>query len=75
MRCNSSYMTNLSVISWHSFKELVHVLPYLLPPIARRYTIRFFTQGNRDFFTKAGKYKGVAFPLDKEDQFSAFKDY
>ncbi len=63
-----------SILVAHS-KTLAHILPYLVPPIDRQYTIRFFTQDDKDFFAKSGKYKTVAFPIGREDQFLAFKDY
>ncbi len=33
-------------------KALAHILPNLVPPIDRQYTIRFFTQDNKNFFTE-----------------------
>jgi len=56
-------------------KTFAHILPNFVPPIDRQYTIRFFTQDNKDFFTGSGKYKAVAFPQGLEKQFNAFKDY
>jgi hypothetical protein len=56
-------------------KTLAHILPHLIPPIDRQYTIRFFTQDNKEFFNNAGKYKQLRFPKVSEDQFANFKDY
>lgn len=56
-------------------KTLAHILPNLIPPIDRQYTIRFFTQDNKDFFTNSGKFSSVNLPSGLEDQFMAFKKY
>jgi len=56
-------------------KTLAHILPNLIPPIDRQYTIRFFTQGNKDFFTISGDYKAVNLPKSIQDQFYDFKKY
>lgn len=55
-------------------KTIAHILPNLIPPIDRQYTIRFFTQDNKSFFTPSGKYKNVKLPRS-EEHFSTFKDY
>lgn len=56
-------------------KTLAHVLPNLIPPIDRQYTIRFFTQENKDFFTESGKYRLVDLPQGIDAQFVDFKKY
>jgi hypothetical protein len=40
-------------------KTLAHILPNLVPPIDRQYTIRFFTTKNSDFLNPDGKFKAV----------------
>jgi len=54
-------------------KTLAHLLPDLIPPIDRQYTIRFFTQEDRNFFRKNGKYRTVNLPVGKDNQFFLFK--
>jgi hypothetical protein len=56
-------------------KTLAHILPNLIPPIDRQYTIRFFTQEYKNFYTKTGKFKAVSLPENIQDQFSDFKKY
>ena len=56
-------------------KELAHILPALIPPIDRQYTIRFFTQDNKQFFTDAGKYRMINVPKGIVAQFDDFKKY
>ncbi|MCH8272299.1 MAG: hypothetical protein IIB41_03485, partial [Candidatus Marinimicrobia bacterium] len=56
-------------------KTLAHILPNLIPPIDRQYTIRFFTQEYKDFFAKSGKYRQVNLPRDRDVQFADFKEY
>ena len=56
-------------------KTLAHILPNLIPPIDRQYTIRFFTQENKDFFTESGKYRHVNLPQRLDAQFADFKKY
>jgi len=56
-------------------KTLAHILPNLIPPIDRQHTIRFFTQENKDFFTKSGKYRPVNPPQGIVTQFVDFKKY
>jgi hypothetical protein len=62
-----------STIVAHS-KVLAHLLPDLVPPVDRQYTIRFFTQDDKLFFSRTGKYKNVEMP-DSSNHFSAFVDY
>ena len=56
-------------------KTLAHILPHLIPPIDRQYTIRFFTQEKKNFFTKSGKYRLVNLPQGIDAQFADFKKY
>jgi hypothetical protein len=56
-------------------KTLAHVLPNLIPPIDRHHTIRFFTQKNKDFFTKSGNYRPVNPAQGIVAQFADFKKY
>jgi len=65
-------ISNATIVA-HS-KALAHILPNLIPPIDRQHTIRFFTQDNKNFFTK-GKYRQVNLPKDKDTQFCDFKKY
>jgi hypothetical protein len=66
-------ISNATIVA-HS-KVLAHILPDLVPPIDRQYTVRFFTQDNKDFFIKSGKYKSVNLPTTPKRQFSDFSDY
>ncbi|MDP1758304.1 MAG: hypothetical protein Q8K77_00725, partial [Thermodesulfovibrionales bacterium] len=56
-------------------KTLAHILPNLIPPIDRQYTIRFFTQENKNFFAESGKYRLVNLPQGIVAQFVDFKKY
>lgn len=57
-------------------KTLAHILPNLVPPLDRQYTVRFFTQEYNSFFTDKGKFKPVVnLPYGKDAQFNDFKDY
>ena len=56
-------------------KTLAHILPNLIPPIDRQYTIRFFTQKNKNFFSNSGGFKNVSLPQGIENQFHDFKSY
>lgn len=66
--------TSDATIVAHS-KTLAHILPNLIPPIDRQYTIRFFTQEFKVFFTKSGIYRDVNLPDNPDDQFADFKKY
>jgi len=63
-----------STIVAHS-KTLAHILPDFVPPIDRHYTVRFFTQDKKNFFTPSGKFKVVNLPSGTDRQFLAFKEY
>ncbi len=56
-------------------KTLAHILPDIIPPLDRQYSIRFFTQQKKRFFRKSGKYSSISIPKDITKQFSDFKDY
>ena len=66
-------ISNATIVA-HS-KTLAHILPNLIPPVDRQYTVKFFTQDHKDFFTKSGKDKTMNLPQGIESQFSAFKKY
>lgn len=55
-------------------KTLAHLLPHLVPPIDRQYTVRFFTQDASEFFTKSGKYRLPQVPKGDDAQFALFSD-
>lgn len=56
-------------------KTLAHILPNLITPIDRQYTIRFFTQDYDNFFTKSGKYRQVNLPTGVDAHFTDFIKY
>ena len=57
-------------------KTLAHILPNLVPPIDRQYTVRFFTQDYQRFFTKSGGIRGVSnLPSGINQQYDVFKEY
>jgi hypothetical protein len=66
-------ISNATIVA-HS-KVLAHILPNLLPPIDRQYTIRFFTQDNRNFFTNSGQFKLVSLPDGIDEQYNAYLKY
>ncbi len=66
-------ISNATIVA--NSKVLAHILPNLIPPIDRQYTIRFFTQDNKEFFTKTGYYKQVNIPKNSKEQFSDFRSY
>ena len=53
-------------------KTLAHILPNLIPPIDRQYTIRFFTQDRSRFFYRNGKYRLAQVPDGLDAQFDLF---
>lgn len=63
-----------ALIVAHS-KTLAHLLPDLIPPIDRQYTVRFFTQNSDNFFTQGRKYRQINLPSDRGAQFADFKKY
>jgi hypothetical protein len=56
-------------------KTLAYILPNLIPPIDRQYTIRFFTHENKDFFTESGKSKPIYLPQGIVAEFGVFRQY
>jgi len=55
-------------------KALFHILPHLIPPIDRQYTIRFFQQPPERWRDKKGAFRAVSLPPTKEAQFQLFRD-
>ena len=55
-------------------KTLAHILPNLVPPIDRQYTIRFFTQDCENFCNDDGKFRPINVPKGI-DHFEAFKKF
>jgi hypothetical protein len=66
-------LSNSTLVA-HS-KVLAHILPDLIPPIDRQYTIRFFTQEPNQFLNKKGKFTNVNLPPGIDKQYSLFVDY
>ena len=50
-------------------KALYHLLPALIPPIDRQYTIRFFTKTPDNWRDRKGKFKPIMLPADADAQF------
>lgn len=60
-------------------KTLAHILPHLIPPIDRQYTVRFFTQDASEFYywnkrKKKWDYRLVSLPDGDGEQFGLFVD-
>jgi hypothetical protein len=55
-------------------KALFHLLPELVPPIDRQYTVRFFGQKPEDWRDGKGKFRPVTLPQRLEDQFELFRN-
>ena len=72
--CTLKVSISKATIVAHS-KTLSHILPNLIPPVDRQYTVRFFTQNDRNFFTKKGKYRQISLPANLESQFRFFEKY
>ena len=53
-------------------KTFAHIVPHLIPPIDRQYTVRFFTQDATEFFTKSGKPRLAQVPDGLDTQFEQF---
>jgi hypothetical protein len=53
-------------------KALFHLLPDLIPPIDRQYTVRFFGQLPNKWRDRKGKFKPVMLPADLDGQFRLF---
>jgi hypothetical protein len=54
-------------------KALFHVLPSLIPPIDRQYTIRFFTRPPEKWRYSNGKFKTIMMPSGLDAQFERFR--
>lgn len=54
-------------------KALFHLVPHLIPPIDRQYTIRFFNRQPADWFDAKGKFRLVMLPSKPEVQFELFR--
>lgn len=65
-------ISNATIVG-HS-KTLAHILPNLIPPIDRQYTIRFFAQDKSEFFYRNGKYRSVQVPNGLDAQFDLFAE-
>jgi hypothetical protein len=55
-------------------KALYHLLPDLIPPIDRQYTIRFFRNTPDKWLTAKGKFKTVNLPAGADAQFRLFAE-
>jgi len=53
-------------------KALHHILPELIAPIDRQYTVRFLTQSSTKWRLPSGKLRQVPLPLGREGQFNLF---
>jgi len=54
-------------------KALFHLLPNLIPPVDRQYTVRFFQQAPNAWRDAKGKFKTVTLPSDIDSQFQLFR--
>jgi hypothetical protein len=54
-------------------KALHHILPELIPPIDRQYTIRFFKHLPEKWLNRKGKFNQISLPGDREEQFDLFR--
>lgn len=54
-------------------KALFHLLPDLIPPIDRQYTIRFFTKSPDKWRDRKGKFKPIMLPGGADAQFRLFQ--
>ena len=54
-------------------KALYHLLPRLIPPIDRQYTVRFFLQSPENWRDSKGKFKTIMLPKNAEAQFELFR--
>ena len=55
-------------------KALHHLLPHLVPPIDRQYTVRFFRHQPEAWLNKKGQFKAVMLPAGMDAQFNLFQD-
>lgn len=54
-------------------KALYHLLPALIPPIDRQYTIRFFTKTPDKWRDRKGKFRPITIPGNAHAQFRLFQ--
>jgi hypothetical protein len=54
-------------------KALFHLLPHLVPPIDRQYTVRFFTQTRERWRDATGKFRMVMLPPSLDAQVDLFR--
>lgn len=54
-------------------KALYHLLPHLIPPIDRQYTIRFFRHPPEKWRNAKGKFTTITLPAGVEAQFDLFR--
>ncbi len=53
-------------------KALFHLLPNLIPPIDRQYTVRFFTREKNNWLNQRGSFRSINLPTKKSEQFDLF---
>jgi hypothetical protein len=53
-------------------KTMHHILPNLIPPIDRQYTVRFFYYMKSEFYNRNHKFKGIPLPSSIDDQYLYF---
>lgn len=53
-------------------KTLYHILPDLIPPIDRQYTIRFFTKTQGKWLESNGRFRHINLPTNPDKQFELF---
>lgn len=66
-------LTNASATVVVNSKALFHILPRLIPPIDRQYTIRFFNFLPADWRHSNGKFKTIQLPPNIENQLDLFQ--
>ena len=54
-------------------KALFHLLPQLIPPIDRQYTVRFFSHPSVQWRDSKGKFKTIMLPAGIDGQFHLFQ--
>lgn len=55
-------------------KTLCHILPNLLPPVDRQYTVRFLRYKKENYRTKNGSFRVITLPLGAKNQFGMFRE-
>ena len=65
-------VSNATVVA--NSKTLHHLLPGLVPPIDRHYTIRFLREPPAKWRAAAGGFRTVPLPTGRHDQFTVFQD-